>query len=61
VQREITCERASKDEPQYQVRSDKGADAAHKPGALRLAAGRRAEAGEPTVSGKFAVTRRQVG
>ncbi|WP_374022285.1 DUF2945 domain-containing protein [Mycobacterium sp. HNNTM2301] len=28
--------RASKDEPQYQVRSDKtGADAVHKPGALR--------------------------
>lgn len=30
--------RASKDEPQYQVRSDKtGADAVHKPGALRPA------------------------
>ncbi len=29
--------RASKEEPQYQVRSDKtGADAVHKPGALRL-------------------------
>ncbi|OBG56265.1 MULTISPECIES: DUF2945 domain-containing protein [unclassified Mycobacterium] len=30
--------RASKDEPQYRVRSDKtGADAVHKPGALRRA------------------------
>ncbi|OBI05984.1 DUF2945 domain-containing protein [Mycobacterium scrofulaceum] len=30
--------RASKDEPQYQVRSDKtGADAVHKPSALRRA------------------------
>ena len=44
VQREITSDieaagrtvRASKDEPQYQVRSDKtGADAVHKPSALR--------------------------
>ena len=44
VEREITSDtetagrtvRASKDEPQYQVRSDKtGADAVHKPGALR--------------------------
>ncbi len=44
VQREITSDteaagrtvRASQDEPQYQVRSDKtGADAVHKPGALR--------------------------
>jgi hypothetical protein len=43
VQREITSDteaagrtvRASKDEPQYQVRSDKtGADAVHKPSAL---------------------------
>jgi len=44
VDREITSDteaavrtvRASKDEPQYQVRSDKtGADAIHKPSALR--------------------------
>lgn len=44
VQREITSDttaggrtvRASKDEPQYQVRSDKtGADAVHKPSALK--------------------------
>jgi hypothetical protein len=44
VQREITADteaagctvRASNDEPQYQVRSDKtGADAVHKPSALR--------------------------
>jgi Hypervirulence associated proteins TUDOR domain len=44
VQRAITSNteaagrtvRASQDEPQYQVRSDKtGADAVHKPGALR--------------------------
>ena len=42
VQREITSDteaaglRASKDEPRYQVRSDKtGADAVHKPSALR--------------------------
>ncbi|MGD1173431.1 DUF2945 domain-containing protein [Mycobacterium seoulense] len=46
VEREITADteaagrtvRASEDEPQYQVRSDKtGADAVHKPGALRPA------------------------
>ena len=45
VQREITSDseaagrtvRASNDEPQYPVRSDKtGADAVHKPGPLRL-------------------------
>lgn len=44
VQREITSDteaagrsvRASRDEPQYQVRSDKtGADAVHKPSALK--------------------------
>jgi hypothetical protein len=44
VERKITSDteaagrtvRASKDEPQYQVRSDKsGADAVHKPSALR--------------------------
>ncbi|OBG90584.1 hypothetical protein A5697_11935 [Mycobacterium sp. E3251] len=44
VEREITSDtqaagrtvRASEDEPQYQVRSDKtGADAVHKPSALR--------------------------
>lgn len=44
VQREITSDieaaghtiRASRDEPQYQVRSDKtGAEAVHKPSALR--------------------------
>ena len=45
VQRELTSDsesagrtvRASNDEPQYQVRSDKtGTDAVHKPGPLRL-------------------------